>query len=128
MTQSDTNRFPAYFAKLIAKSPLTQRELADAVGYPNQNMITMLKQGRVKLTLDRVPAMAKALGVDPLDMFKVAITQSYDPAAVKLLLGMIEQSLSQTEREILSIAREAAGDEIPALDDAKRERLREVFS
>ena len=106
----------------------SQKDIADAVGYKNQNMITMLKQGHVKLALDRVPAMAKALDVDPLDLFKIALTQFYDEASVRLLVDVIESGNSETEKKILRIIRNAAGDAPPTLTAEREEKLAELFS
>ena len=46
---------------LELKAMKTQAQIAAEAGYPNPNMITMIKQGTSKVALDRVPALAKAL-------------------------------------------------------------------
>lgn len=45
---------------LELKPKKSQLQIANEAGFPNPNMITMLKQGANKLALDRVPAMARA--------------------------------------------------------------------
>lgn len=121
-------RFSNYIMKLLMESTKSQREIAEAVGFKNQNMITMLKQGHVKLALDRVPSMAKALGVDPVDMLKLALTQFYDDASVRLLIDLIETGVSKEERAILNVIREAAGDAPPVMTKKREDALRELFS
>ncbi|SOC90123.1 hypothetical protein SAMN05216358_0147 [Rhizobium sp. AN5] len=121
-------RFSNYIMKLLMESSKSQREIAEAVGFKNQNMITMLKLGHVKLALDRVPAMSKALGVDPVDMFKLALTQFYDDASVRMLTELMETGVSKEERAILNTVREAAGDTPPALTKEREEALRKLFA
>lgn len=114
--------------KKLAKSPRSQKEIAAIVGYKNHNMITMLKQGDSKLALDRVPAMAKALDVDPLDLFKIALTQFYDDKAVALLVSIVETGLSPAERKILQIARDASGGSLIELTPEREAQLTDVFA
>jgi transcriptional regulator with XRE-family HTH domain len=127
-TQTGTpTRFSNYIFKKLMESPKSQKEIADAVGYKNQNMITMLKQGHVKLALDRVPAMAKALNIDPLDLFKIALTQFYDDAACRMLTDIIEAGNSVQERKILQIVRDASGEATPLLTPEREKKLAEIF-
>ena len=127
-TNAETpTRFSNYIFKKLMESPKTQKEIAEAVGYKNQNMITMLKLGHVKLALDRVPAMAKALNIDPLDLFKIALTQFYDDQAVRLLTEIIESGVSPVEKKILRIVRDASGDDTPTLTPEREKALAELF-
>ena len=121
-------RFSNYLMKKLMESPKSQKEIADAVGFKNQNMITMLKLGHVKLALDRVPAMARALNTDPVDMFKLALTQFYDDASVRLLTDLLEAGISPEERKILRIIREASGEETPTVTPEREVALREAFT
>jgi transcriptional regulator with XRE-family HTH domain len=121
-------RFSTFIEKKLMESTKTQKEIAQAVGYKNQNMITMLKLGDVKLALDRVPAMAKALDMDPLDLFKIALTQFYDNESVSLLVGIIERGISPAERKILETVREASGSDTPELTPERAKKLAKVFA
>lgn len=121
-------RFSNYIMKLLLESPKSQKEIAQAAGFKNQNMITMLKLGHVKLALDRVPAMAKALGADEVDMFKLALTQFYDDASVRMLIDLLERGLSKEERAILDVVREASGDAPPHMTKKREDALRELFA
>ena len=53
--------FNQVIASLIDNSRLTQKEIAQRMGMPMPNIITMWKQGQTKVPPERVPAMAKAL-------------------------------------------------------------------
>ncbi len=50
---------------LELKSKKSQLQIASEAGFPNPNMVTMIKTGTSKLALDRVPSMARALDVIP---------------------------------------------------------------
>ena len=55
----------------------TQREIAAELGYDKPNMISMLKRGETKVPLDKIPALAKALHVDPAHLFRLAMEQQW---------------------------------------------------
>ena len=55
-------------ARLIADaldaSGKTQREVAEEVGFPRGNVISMLRSGEMRLPIERAPALARALGIN----------------------------------------------------------------
>ena len=51
------------------KSPL---QIAKEAGFPNPNMVTMIKNGSNKLPLDRVPSMARALECDAAYLMRLS--------------------------------------------------------
>lgn len=63
---------------LIDASGKTQREIAHEAGFASQNIISMIKSGDTKVPLNRVPALAKSLGVDPQDLFADCL-EAYEP-------------------------------------------------
>ena len=126
-TGSNNPVFVQYLAEKIKNSDKSQRELASLVGFQNPNMVTMLKQGKVKLALDRVPAMAQALKVDPVELFKIALSQFYAPGDCAALLSIVEQSYSATEKEIIAIVRTASGG-APDLTEDRKRKLVQLFS
>lgn len=44
---------------------MNQRELAEALGYPNPQFVSNWERGVALPPLSRIPAIAQALGVDP---------------------------------------------------------------
>ncbi|PZR92073.1 MAG: transcriptional regulator [Stutzerimonas stutzeri] len=82
------SRLQAFLYAHIEASPLTQKEIAEAVGYENPNMITILKQGDAKLALDRVVPMAEVLGVDPRHLFALALEAYYGDANARVMMKM----------------------------------------
>ena len=51
----------------------TQREIADIAGFKRSNIISMFKSGETQLPLERIPAFARALQVDPAHLFRLAM-------------------------------------------------------
>ena len=58
---------------MIAHSGLTQCEIARLAGFKKPNMLTMMKQGRTKVPIPRIPALARACGVEPLPLLDSAM-------------------------------------------------------
>lgn len=121
-------KLQAFMAKQLATTPLSQKEIAEAVGYNNQNMITMIKQGDAKLALDRVPAMAKILQVDPKHLFRLALEQSYPPAAVATLMTMLDASITTNEMKVVEIFREKTGNTDPEITPELQARIEDALS
>lgn len=68
------------------KGVKSQLDIAREVGYQNQNMITMIKQGNAKVALDRVSALAKALDVNPREFTLLALQQFYSADTINAML------------------------------------------
>src|SRR3569832_2416477 len=54
-----------FIADRLADIDKTQREVAEACGFETPNVITMFKKGQMKVPLDRVGSLAKALDAKP---------------------------------------------------------------
>jgi len=65
-------------SNLIDASGKTQREIAQEAGFASQNIISMIKNGDTKVPLNRVPALAASLGVEPQDLFADCL-EAYEP-------------------------------------------------
>jgi transcriptional regulator with XRE-family HTH domain len=105
----------------------SQREVADDVGFVNRNMLSLIKNGDTKLSLDRVPAMAKSLGLDLEVVMLPALRQYYTEDVISLLRETFGSTETQTEHEILSIARKNM-DTRTRLSFETRAALAKVFS
>lgn len=122
MTKAKQLTVAHYIDQQISVSPLTQHEIARAVGYDKPNMITMIKQGRIKLPLNRVGPLAKALNVDPVHLLRLTLSE-YMPGtwdAIKDLVG--DRLISAADRALLEVVhKEAGGVDIPMTDERRRE-------
>lgn len=105
-----------YITQLLNLSPKSQREISDEVGWENPTTLTMIKSGRVKLPVHRVPAMAKALGVDPHHLLRL-VMEEYTPETWGVLRQVIGSQLDVAEDELalIHLVREAGGGQIPDL-------------
>ena len=65
-----TSRLAQFVTRRVLelKPRKTQAQIAAEAGFPNPNMISMIKGGASKLALDRVPSLAVALECDPARM------------------------------------------------------------
>jgi transcriptional regulator with XRE-family HTH domain len=96
-----------YLSGAVALSGKTQAEIAEALGYTNANMISLLKAGKTKLPINRVEIMAKALGVDPLNLLRIAMTE-YMPETWDTIVSIMgDRIVSLDERKLLNLATES---------------------
>lgn len=89
---------------------LSDEELSTAVGFDRQIALTLIKQGVMKLPLNKVPAFAAALALDPADLLRAAIRES-DPALGQLIEEVFNpMRLIATEVTLIKHLRELSGD------------------
>jgi hypothetical protein len=93
----------------------TQREIASEVGYDRPNVISMIKSGETKLPLDKVPALAKALQVDPKHLFRLALDQQH-PEAARIAHELFGNVVTENEMLLIRKFREASEDTDPPPD------------
>lgn len=103
MTFSVTARM---LEKAIDASRLTQREIADQVGFKQANMISMMKTGECRVPLDRIPALAKTLGMDERKFLILAIHE-YHPGIHEVLVETLGLPLTDAELGIITMFRMA---------------------
>ena len=94
-------------ADAIEKSELTQREIADRVGFKHANIISMLKTGETRVPLDRIPSLAQTLGMDERLFLMIAI-EEYHPGVHEVLVDVLGLPLSDAELGILTMFRMAS--------------------
>lgn len=68
----------------------SQKIIAEEVGFPKANILTMMKYGSTKVPIDRVPALAKSLGVDPAKFMRLVLAE-YQPAILEAIEGSLGQ-------------------------------------
>lgn len=102
-----TSPTAAKLAAAIEASELTQREIADRVGFKQANIISMLKSGETRVPLDRIPALARTLGMDERELLFLAIAE-YHPGVHEVLVDVLGLPLSDAELGILTMFRMAS--------------------
>jgi hypothetical protein len=96
----------------------TQREIAVEVGYDRPNIVSMIKAGNMKMPLDKVPAFAKALGVDVAILMRLAFEQHRDDkTANDPVLRMFTNILSDEELAIVTALRAVERGEAPKVSE-----------
>ena len=117
-----------YVSHQIEACGKTQAQIAREVGYEQRpNLISMIKLGRSKLPVQKIGAFAKALGVDPAFLFKLAMSE-YSPetwAAMNEIHGAIP--VTQNERGILEEIRKLSHDADPKLQTPAQHRALKAF-
>jgi ribosome-binding protein aMBF1 (putative translation factor) len=83
-----------YITEAIQRSGKSQLQISKEVGFDKPNMITMIKQGRTKLPLDRMEALALALEVEKFELIHLTMREYHPGAWVS-----IRQTLSETPTE-----------------------------
>lgn len=118
----------AYIEQQIALSDKSQKDIAAAMGYDKPNVLTMIKQGKTKLPINKVGPLARALGIDPVHLLRLTMSE-YMPETWDTIEDIVGQSLvSVGEKKLLDELRGALGG--IGLDDLSaksRERLTAVL-
>lgn len=105
----------------------TQIEIANEVGFPNPNMVSMIRSGASKLALDRVPAMARALECDPKLLFSLALEQTMGSTTAAVIEEIFGTVVTRNEVVWLEEIRNASGHTDPTLTTRNRAALRAIF-
>lgn len=91
----------AYISAQIAATGVPQTIIAKMLQYDKPNVITMIKQGKTKLPINKVGPMAQAIGVDPVHLLRLVMSE-YMPDTWKHIQDLVGLSLV-TERELAVI-------------------------
>ncbi|WP_146592358.1 XRE family transcriptional regulator [Puniceibacterium confluentis] len=104
-----------------------QRDIALEAGFRNPNMVSMVKSGSAKLALDRVPAMAKALEVDPKFLFVLALEQTGFETTRAAVGDIFAAVVTDNEADWIEELRDASDGTDPRLNRRARSALRGLF-
>ena len=97
----------SFLGSSIEASEKTQLQIAQECGFDNPNILTMFKQGRTKLPIGRVGAIAKALDVDPAHLLRLVLLE-YVPDTWEAIETVIHSTLlTANERELVNTYRTA---------------------
>lgn len=97
-----------FIKRQIEASDKTQKDIAREVGFAQPNNISMIKDGLTKLPINRVPAFARALSVDPVHLLRITMRE-YMPETWQVIESMLGESLvTDSEKKLLEIVRKAS--------------------
>jgi hypothetical protein len=121
------------FSRFLTKRVLelrtvkSQRDIAIEAGFVNSNMMSLLKSGRTKMPLDRVPALAKALDCDARRLFLLALQQGGNETTLSAVEKIFGTVVTRNEVEWIEEIRDASGNGDPRLTARSRTALRGIF-
>lgn len=117
-------KFNEYLTKQIALCGKSQIEISEEIGYTKPNIITMFKQGKTKVPIDKVESLAKAIGVDPAHMLMLAMTE-YMPQTWEVIGSILGNIVSDNELEIVEFIRKNLEENVfdPKLRTAEQKQL-----
>jgi transcriptional regulator with XRE-family HTH domain len=110
-------------AKLIAtalkrlEGRKTQAQVAKKAGFPHPNMLSMIKHGKSRLPLERIPALAEALEIDVALLFRLALSENW-PGYERVVIRIFGAVLTDEEREMVLFIRHVTGGKMPQLTPA----------
>lgn len=94
-----------------------QDEIARETGFTRSNVLTMIKQGRTKMPLDKIEAFAKACGREPDRLFRTALRE-YNPDVARLVGKIYKTPMFEGAEEIVNAFNTAFTE---ALTEAKKQ-------
>ncbi|SEP26891.1 hypothetical protein SAMN04490248_1626 [Salinihabitans flavidus] len=105
----------------------SQLQIANEAGYPNPNMITMIKNGTSKLALDRVPSMAKALESDPAYLMRLALEQAVGDLAARAIIEIFGTPITANELGWIEAIRTATDNTDPRITSRSQAAINAIF-
>jgi len=115
-----------YIDEMMEERELSDKEVALRLGYSTPNLIRMFRQGRMKVPLDLVPALADAIGANRSRLMDRAL-QEYLPATIRALI-LCHSGLSDNELALVSFIRTISENADPSIDNEHfRSGLEELF-
>jgi transcriptional regulator with XRE-family HTH domain len=95
--------FANYLANQIRISEISQKDIAEALGYESANIVSMFKKGLTKVPIEKVPALAKALHLDPAHLLMLAMRE-YMPEAFATIQKTLGHTVTENEFELASVS------------------------
>jgi hypothetical protein len=119
--------FANYLANQIRISEVPQKDIAEALGYENANIVSMFKKGLTKVPIEKVPALAKALHLDPAHLLMLAMRE-YMPEAFATIQKTLGHTVTENEFELVSEVRRATKDSDPVFSKVELAKIRAVVA
>src|SRR5690606_16925839 len=89
-----------FLRRAIELSGKTQADIAHEAGFDRPNTLSMMKTGKIKVPIARIPALAIATGVCPQAFLRTALKE-YHPQIWAVIVGNLGDVLTQTEQDLL---------------------------
>lgn len=90
-----------YIRRKIDASNKSQVQIAEEMGFSKPNVLSMIKTGRTSVPLGRIPALARAINVEPKILLAMCLRE-YKPSLFEVLKEVYDiPSGSPAVREVL---------------------------
>lgn len=90
---------------------LSDQDLCTAIGFERTIVLTLIKAGTMRMPLKMIPALAAALELDAVDLFKTALLET-DPDLLQIITDVFKPLyLSATETKLIRHLRELIGNQ-----------------
>lgn len=116
-----------YLTQQIAMCGKTQKDIASDLGYEKPNIITMFKQNKTKVPIDKIKPLAISIGADPVSLLRMAMNE-YMPATWDALEGVIGNIVTKNEMEIIKFVRLNSEGNDPEITTKKHQDLLRAFA
>jgi DNA-binding Xre family transcriptional regulator len=123
------SKIAQYLGKKIASlsGVKSQKQIAREVGYDRPNMLSMMKTGATKVPLEKVPALAKALGCDIGHLMRLGLEQ-YWPDKLDVIHEVFGRLVTGNEWKIVQVFRQETHDTDPRIDEETIAKLRLILT
>lgn len=108
------------------KGVVSQNDVAHALGYDKPNVVSMFKRGSTKVPLDKIPALAKALGADPALLLRFGLEQ-YWLGQIQMINEIFGRIVTRNEYELIEAFREVTNHSDPQIDEATLKKVAEII-
>lgn len=105
----------------------SQAAIAAEAGFRQPNMLAMIKSGSSKLSLDRVPGLARALDCDAALLFRLALEQMSTDTTSAAINQIFRAIVTENEAAWLNAIREASNHSDPGLRSKAQNAIRAIF-
>jgi transcriptional regulator with XRE-family HTH domain len=114
----------------LAAQGKTQREIARQAGFHKApNIISMFKIGDARIPLERVPALARAIEVDEMTLFRLVWDQNYAGTDLDDMVKRVTATpVTRNEAKWIELIRDITDNADPAPTEAMETAIREALS
>ncbi|WP_454889990.1 XRE family transcriptional regulator [Serratia quinivorans] len=100
-------RYAAYIESRIIASNKTQAKIAQEIGYDNPNNLSLIKNGKIPVPVEKVAPLAMSLHLDEVKLMMMVLEERY-PAVYEFIERNINP-LNDQERAIVNAFRVSSG-------------------
>ncbi len=92
-----------------AAQGLTDQELCELLGFERGIVLTLIKAGSMHFPLTKIPVLAKALHLNPVDLMRAALHESSPELSEAIAQVFDPLHLSAAEQNLIKHVRELSG-------------------